>query len=105
MSSGTCKGLALYDFPTDDAHIQLEEGIQLLSFKKGDVLIIHVGILLIIELIRGKEKDASGWMYGKLGNSEGIFPGSFVKEIQDEEQQKEVDWKAKYEELQVLKFS
>ncbi|XP_020381884.1 nostrin isoform X1 [Rhincodon typus] len=55
---GTCKALYDYHAARDDE----------LNMKQGDILTIH-------------KKDATGWWFGSLQGTKGIFPATYVEEL------------------------
>jgi len=65
---------ALYDYPIDGDTLHIEdEEIKLLRFKKGDLINVY-------------EQDPSGWWAGEHNNEKGIFPGSYMKVMEEEEE-------------------
>lgn len=63
---------ALYDYPIDGDTLQIEdEEIKLLRFRKNDIINVY-------------EQDPSGWWAGEYNGLKGIFPGSYMKVIEEE---------------------
>jgi len=74
---------ALYDYPIDGDTLHIDdEEIKLLRFKKGDIINVY-------------EQDPSGWWAGEHNNEKGIFPGSYMRVIEEEEEAKVPKHKSK----------
>jgi len=67
-----CRARALYDYPLDGDTLQVEDGeIKLLKFRKGDIINVH-------------EQDPSGWWSGEFNDEKGVFPGSYMKVLEED---------------------
>eukprot|EP01113_Clastostelium_recurvatum_P016196 TRINITY_DN1920_c0_g1_i9.p1 TRINITY_DN1920_c0_g1~~TRINITY_DN1920_c0_g1_i9.p1 ORF type:complete len:264 (-),score=46.62 TRINITY_DN1920_c0_g1_i9:32-712(-) len=67
------KARALYDYPLEGDTLALQDGeIKLLRFKKGDIVNVY-------------EQDSSGWWAGEFEGNKGIFPGSYMETLRQEE--------------------